>query len=615
MSRIGRGLARASLLGIALLAGFEGSMTLAGAQTRAELKADARAFARGLIPGVKRDASTTPTADTMPGYRPGTPPEAAYYSDPDRLDADKASAAASNEAYGDVRASSRQKATIPQADLDATITRSVAIQDNPNPYVSGFTAGGTSGSCHELPPGAATACSSEQACNTGVTLGDAAEHSCTIGLRHQFTSGYRYSCGYAHLQMKGMICRSGGVGGGKCFEPDYVDEEVADLNSCQGFEAAPQCTLASETFIDNARRFTADRYPYVSTVSNRVYDCTAPASSTAAPGSSLPFWRVTPAPPVTLASGRAWVRSDRDETQCRDLPPTNETCEEPSEVCTDSAPQTRIVEGVAVTQSCWSWKRTYQCRRTVTADDCSGLRGMGCTFKRRECLTDDSPCRTYEDVYQCPNPVAATGERQYICDGEVYCINGECETIERTANNEFGQAAVALNAAAQAGREFDPATLKIFDGTRNTCSKTIAGLTNCCAPRGLPIVGGGCSSEDKILKKQREKGLCHYVGSYCSSSILGVCLKKKEAHCCYASKLSRIIQEQGRPQLGLAFGTAKRTVCDGFTIEQFQRLDLSRMDFSEVMAEFTDAARLPDELSTANDLQARITAYYAAHPR
>ena len=72
-------------------------------------------------------------------------------------------------------------------------------------------------------------------------------------------------------------------------------------------------------------------------------------------------------------------------------------------------------------------------------------------------------------------------------------------------------------------------------------------------------------------------------------------------------------QEQGRPQLGLDFGTAKKSICTGFTVDQFSRLDLSRMDFSEVMADFVNAAKLPDDLQTATTMQAKIQAYYSSH--
>jgi conjugal transfer mating pair stabilization protein TraN len=73
------------------------------------------------------------------------------------------------------------------------------------------------------------------------------------------------------------------------------------------------------------------------------------------------------------------------------------------------------------------------------------------------------------------------------------------------------------------------------------------------------------------------------------------------------------LQEQGRPQLGKSWGTPKKPVCDGFTIFEFQQLDLSVMDFSEIYAEFVDAAKLPNEAAALIEIQAKIEAYYAAH--
>ena len=58
------------------------------------------------------------------------------------------------------------------------------------------------------------------------------------------------------------------------------------------------------------------------------------------------------------------------------------------------------------------------------------------------------------------------------------------------------------------------------------------------------------------------------------------------------------------------WGTPKKPLCDGFTIFEFQQLDLSVMDFSEVVAEFTDAAKLPDEIATSTMIQQRIRDYY-----
>ena len=114
-----------------------------------------------------------------------------------------------------------------------------------------------------------------------------------------------------------------------------------------------------------------------------------------------------------------------------------------------------------------------------------------------------------------------------------------------------------------------------------------------------------------LLHERDAQGLCAYVGTYCSSSFLGVCLTKRKVYCCFESKLSRILQEQGRIQLSKPWGNPKTESCAGFTVDEFARLDLSKMDFSEVYAEFTDAARLPDELEASAQIQQKIEDYYA----
>jgi conjugal transfer mating pair stabilization protein TraN len=243
--------------------------------------------------------------------------------------------------------------------------------------------------------------------------------------------------------------------------------------------------------------------------------------------------------------------------------------------------------------------------------DCSQLEGLGCTFLRENCLSEDTPCMNVERVYSCPIPPVPSQSGE-ICDGDIFCLNGECDQIDREPNTDFKDAVVALNAIAQAGKEFDPNNLTVFRGEAMSCTKTIFGLTNCCVPRGFPLLGG-CSAGDAALKERREKGECTYVGTWCSSRFLGICLQRRERHCCFLSKISRILQEQGRPQIGKAWGAPRDEQCLGFTIAEFQQLDLSRMDFSEVYAEFTEAARLPEELATVTSMQAKITAYFQAN--
>src|SRR3546814_7801750 len=113
-----------------------------------------------------------------------------------------------------------------------------------------------------------------------------------------------------------------------------------------------------------------------------------------------------------------------DLSQCSSFLDNGE-CTLDAETCTDSTPQTRIVDGVEVTQSCWAWQRSYSCARRTAGNDCSALEANGrCRFLREDCLTDDTPCPTSESVYECPLPAGDSGGTQYVCDGDVYCIAG-----------------------------------------------------------------------------------------------------------------------------------------------------------------------------------------------
>ncbi|CAC9585828.1 IncF plasmid conjugative transfer protein TraN [uncultured Gammaproteobacteria bacterium] len=91
-----------------------------------------------------------------------------------------------------------------------------------------------------------------------------------------------------------------------------------------------------------------------------------------------------------------------------------------------------------------------------------------------------------------------------------------------------------------------------------------------------------CGQQDTEAAILKGSGYCHFVGTYCSKKWPSVgCVVKSESHCCFNSKLGRIIQEQGREQMGMDWGSAESPSCGGFTPDQFQSLDFSRIDMSE----------------------------------
>lgn len=102
-----------------------------------------------------------------------------------------------------------------------------------------------------------------------------------------------------------------------------------------------------------------------------------------------------------------------------------------------------------------------------------------------------------------------------------------------------------------------------------------------------------CEEKEFELGAKKETRQCSYVGSYCASEVLGSCVEKREAHCCFGSVVARIIQEQGREQLGMNFGNPKSPSCEGLTPTQLGQLDWNRIDLSEWIGMLSVTGNLP----------------------
>ena len=118
-----------------------------------------------------------------------------------------------------------------------------------------------------------------------------------------------------------------------------------------------------------------------------------------------------------------------------------------------------------------------------------------------------------------------------------------------------------------------------------------------------------CEESEMVLAMRRGQGLCHRVGSWCSASTFGSCTGTKEGWCCFPSKLGRIVNQQGRPQVGKSWGTARNPDCSGFTIEELALLRFDQMDLSEFIADITASAK--SSVYATDRLQTRGTDYYA----
>ena len=142
-------------------------------------------------------------------------------------------------------------------------------------------------------------------------------------------------------------------------------------------------------------------------------------------------------------------------------------------------------------------------------------------------------------------------------------------------------------------------TIYIFNGKSNKCRSwdMFFGLTGggCCDKDKVAAGLVACKENEKMLAAKREKKQTHYIGNFCSKELkLGftkICVQKSDSYCTFNSSLARIIQEQGREQLDISWGSAKSPECRGFTPEEFQKIDFSKIDLTEFVKDIQSSVQ------------------------
>lgn len=311
------------------------------------------------------------------------------------------------------------------------------------------------------------------------------------------------------------------------------------------------------------------------------------------------------------------------------------TCEEPSQEFFGD-----VLGSVDKKPLGYCKKQSYEmvCAGELNINECSELDTQGCEQIASECTEHDSDgkCVTYNQTYQCQKTkervIETTQCEDMLCHGE-HCVPQKAE-----ADGDFGMAVAMLEAQRQAGMYGKTEKgYNIFDGDPSVCSvKVFAGhnLMSCCkeistgdkfknrTQGGNTVTYGNepntpltdtrgsqyvydqvfnenkmlaniqsaltfgwlqCNSEEKMLAIKRGSGLCEYSHQWCSKkAFFGSCLERKRQYCCFRSVLAKIINKQGNVQLG-------KKGCDGFTLEELQKLDFSKMDFSEFINQIVPA--------------------------
>lgn len=328
-----------------------------------------------------------------------------------------------------------------------------------------------------------------------------------------------------------------------------------------------------------------------------------------------------------------------------DIPVASDCSIETKNTCTPRQQNENVC--TVVSQTCTKKDSNNQCveykKELMCGDDrkwvseCSEDELKGCGQISSVCTNKDASgkCLTYEQKYRCEKQseqvVETTECEEKLCEGD-NCIGREAEE-----DGDFGSAISMMEVQRQAGvygKQAD-GSYNIFKGEGGECTvKVLAGhsVMSCCktietgdkfqnriqganqtenygnepnqpittskgsqyvydevfdtdktvAQVQSALTGGwlSCTKDEAALGVKRGSNLCFQTGEKCTKkTFFGSCLEKTRSYCCFKSTLARIINTEGRRQLGKGQG------CDGFTLNELERLDFSQMDFSEFINE------------------------------
>jgi conjugal transfer mating pair stabilization protein TraN len=186
-------------------------------------------------------------------------------------------------------------------------------------------------------------------------------------------------------------------------------------------------------------------------------------------------------------------------------------------------------------------------------------------------------------------------------EAQGFCLNGDCLPTQQTANSQIFNALSRLEILKQMQKQIAGTSIRIFKGENQACTTNFGGgFKDCCkAMKGFGLdlkLAKECTADEQALAAARKEGRCVYVGSYIKNRHLGINFSKAQTFCTFPTKLARIFQEEARKQLKMDWGSAENPDCRGFTLEELQQLDFSRMNLSEAYSDISERVKKSSEI-------------------
>lgn len=329
------------------------------------------------------------------------------------------------------------------------------------------------------------------------------------------------------------------------------------------------------------------------------------------------------------------LKDEKDLSGC-EQEEINKYCELVQEKCIEGA-EARNINGKEVHKDCWKWDRQYQCRTNTFIDECRLFKeNNACKEVRRDCIHEEggdssngsgkARCEHYAVQYECEN----TRSEQVDCIASQFCIGDVCDAQARNVNTNFGKALSYLGVLSEAQKDgescgcnkkkdpdcslqqIDTNKCSLFRGAGYQCQR-ITRFYDCCADRGFAVPLFKCTKQEQELQSKQQAKVCAYVGAWKKGGWINRRLgARKRSYCCFNSPIAKVIQEQGRKQLGKGWGDVKNPDCGPLSLAEIQSLDFSKLDFSEIYDDLR--AKATKDFGTKNKKMAEMLKSYQDNP-
>ena len=270
--------------------------------------------------------------------------------------------------------------------------------------------------------------------------------------------------------------------------------------------------------------------------------------------------------------------------------------------------ETRSIQGQSVTRDHFEEHYRYGCFKT-SPNTCKALREKGCYQINSVCKEKmENTCILWEQTFRCPSGKKSGQSYRSSNKESPFCLGGDCTDASYDTNKDFGQVMSQMSVLKEAQEDLRKFAT-IFRGRDRRCTRNCLDFRDCCGSFkgwGVSFNLSKCDADEKELRELRDLNRCVMVGTYCAEKLLGQCIRKKTTFCCYDSKLAKIIQEQGKGQLGLGFGSPEHPQCQGLSAEQLSSIDFSKVNFSDFLRDIASSTKVPDPQKITQSIQASM---------